>query len=98
MKTRIWIRLKPCSKNARFGEEAIAQLNVVGDTKPATWNAGEVTTSPGFKQTFRQYAEGGWQGLQHAPEFGGQGLPKTMGAACLGIFNSSNLSFGCARC
>ena len=52
-----------------------------------------MTTTPGFKQAFRQFAEGGWQGLQHPVEFGGQGLPKTIGAACIEMINSANLSF-----
>src|SRR5262249_53373032 len=33
------------------------------------------------------------QGVQHPSEFGGQGLPKTIGAACIEILNSANLSF-----
>ena len=78
---------------ARFNEGVIAPLNREGDVNPSTWRDGEVTTTPGFKDAFRQYAEGGWQGLQHPAEFGGQGLPKTIGAACTEIGNSANLSF-----
>ena len=52
-----------------------------------------VTTTVGFKAAFRQFAQGGWQGLQHPVEFGGQGLPKTIGAACIEMLNSANLSF-----
>ena len=50
-------------------------------------------TTPGFKEAFRQFGEGGWQGLQHPADFGGQGLPKTIGAACIEMLNSANLSF-----
>ena len=50
-------------------------------------------TTPGFKEAFAQYAEGGWQGLQHPADFGGQGLPKTIGAACGEMLNSANMSF-----
>jgi 3-(methylthio)propanoyl-CoA dehydrogenase len=78
---------------ARFNEGVVAPLNVTGDRNPSTWNDGQVTTTPGFKEAYRQYAEGGWQGLQHPTEFGGQGLPKTIGAACGEILNSANLSF-----
>jgi alkylation response protein AidB-like acyl-CoA dehydrogenase len=53
----------------------------------------QVTTTPGFKEAFRQFAEGGWQGLQHPTDFGGQGLPKTIAAACIEMLNSANLSF-----
>ena len=78
---------------ARFNEGVIAPLNWEGDKTPSSWKDGVVTTTPGFKDAYRQYAEGGWQGLQHPSEFGGQGLPKTIGAACIEINNSANLSF-----
>jgi 3-(methylthio)propanoyl-CoA dehydrogenase len=78
---------------ARFNEGVIAPLNVEGDRNPSAWKDGKVTTTPGFKEAYRQYAEGGWQGLQHPVEFGGQGLPKIIGAACGEILNSANLSF-----
>jgi len=68
-------------------------LNTDGDVHPSSFDAGKVTTTTGFKQAFRQFAEGGWQGLQHPAEFGGQGLPKTIGAACNEMLNSANLSF-----
>ena len=78
---------------ARFNEEVVAPLNVPGDLNPSTWKDGQVTTTPGFKDAFRQYVEGGWQGLQHPVEAGGQGLPKTMGAACGEMLNSANMRF-----
>jgi 3-(methylthio)propanoyl-CoA dehydrogenase len=78
---------------ARFNEGVLVPLNHEGDKNPSSWKDGEVTTTPGFKQAFRQFAEGGWQGLQHPAEWGGQGLPKTIGAACGEILNSANLSF-----
>jgi len=78
---------------ARFTQDVIAPLNHIGDTQPSSWKDGAVTTTPGFKEAFRQYAEGGWQGLQHPLDFGGQGLPKTIGAACGEMLNAANLSF-----
>ena len=78
---------------ARFNEQVVAPLDRAGDTEPSSWNGGQVRTTPGFKQAFRQFAEGGWQGLQHPSDFGGQGLPKTIGAACVEMLNSANLSF-----
>jgi len=78
---------------ARFNQGVIAPLNRDGDQNPSAWKDGAVTTTPGFKDAYRQYAEGGWQGLQHPAEFGGQGLPKTIGAARTEINNSANLSF-----
>ena len=78
---------------AKFNEGVVAPLNVEGDRNPSFWKDGTVTTTPGFKDAFRQFAEGGWQGLQHPVEHGGQGLPKTIGAACVEMLNSANLSF-----
>ena len=78
---------------AKFNEGVVAPLNWEGDKNPSSWKDGVVTTTPGFKQAFRQFGEGGWQGLQHPSEFGGQNLPKTIGAACIEMLNSANLSF-----
>jgi hypothetical protein len=78
---------------ARFNGQVVAPLDRAGDIDPSSWSAGDVRTTPGFKQAFRQFAEGGWQGLQHPAAFGGQGLPKTIGAACGEMLNSANLSF-----
>ncbi|MDE2416156.1 MAG: acyl-CoA dehydrogenase [Comamonadaceae bacterium] len=78
---------------AKFNEGVVAPLNVEGDRNPSSFANGQVTTTPGFKQAFAQFVEGGWQGLQHPADFGGQGLPKTIGAACGEMLNSANLSF-----
>jgi len=78
---------------AKFTQDVLAPLNVKGDQEPSAFQAGEVATTPGFKEAFAQYAAGGWQGLQHPADFGGQGLPKLIGAACGEMVNSANLSF-----
>ncbi len=78
---------------ARFNQDVLAPLNWEGDKNPSSWKDGVVTTTTGFKQAYQQYAEGGWQGLQHPTDMGGQGLPKTIGAACGEILNSANMSF-----
>ncbi len=78
---------------ARFNENVVAPLNRDGDLKPSWFKDGTVTTTPGFKDAFRQFAEGGWQGLQHPADFGGQALPKTIAAACMEMLNSANMSF-----
>ncbi|CAD5367376.1 3-methylmercaptopropionyl-CoA dehydrogenase [Rubrivivax sp. A210] len=80
-------------ESARLCEDVIAPLNWEGDRNPSSFKDGIVTTTPGFKGAFRQYAEGGWQGLQHPADFGGQGLPKLIHAACSEMVNAANLSF-----
>ncbi|MDR7331452.1 acyl-CoA dehydrogenase [Roseateles asaccharophilus] len=78
---------------AKLTQDVIAPLNFEGDKNPSSWKDGVVTTTPGFKQAFRAYAEGGWQGLVHPTEFGGQGAPKTIAAACNEMLQSANMSF-----
>ncbi|MBW8714227.1 MAG: acyl-CoA dehydrogenase, partial [Variovorax paradoxus] len=78
---------------ARFNQDVVAPLNIEGDRNPSSFKDGQVATTPGFKEAFAQYVSGGWQGLQHPADFGGQGLPKTIGAACGEMLNSANMSF-----
>ncbi|MCA0244779.1 MAG: acyl-CoA dehydrogenase [Proteobacteria bacterium] len=78
---------------AKLGEGVIAPLNREGDLHPSTFADGKVSTTPGFAQAFRQFVDGGWQGLHHPVEYGGQGLPKLIHAGCNEIVQSANLSF-----
>jgi 3-(methylthio)propanoyl-CoA dehydrogenase len=78
---------------AKFNEGVLAPLNWEGDKNPSFLKDGKVTTSAGFKEAYKQYCEGGWQGLQHPSEFGGQALPKTIGAFCGEMIQSANMSF-----
>ncbi|MDD2881339.1 MAG: acyl-CoA dehydrogenase [Rhodoferax sp.] len=78
---------------AKFCEGVLSPLNWVGDQNPTSFKEGAVTATPGFKEAFKQFTEAGWQGLQHPVDFGGQGLPKTIGSAVGEMQNSANLSF-----
>ncbi len=80
-------------ESAKLCEGVVEPLNIPGDTQPSSFDGGKVTTTPGFKEAYQQFVEGGWQGLQHPAAYGGQGLPKTIGAACVEMLNSSNISF-----
>ena len=46
---------------AKFCGEVRAPLNVEGGRNPSAWEDGNATATPGFKEAFRQFAEGGWQ-------------------------------------
>ncbi|QGZ41612.1 alkylation response protein AidB-like acyl-CoA dehydrogenase [Pseudoduganella flava] len=80
-------------ENAKFVSGVIAPLNHAGDKEPSFWHDGQVTTTKGFKEAFRQFADAGWQGLQHPQDFGGQGLPKLIGTPCVEMLHGANLSF-----
>jgi alkylation response protein AidB-like acyl-CoA dehydrogenase len=80
-------------ENARFCAEVIAPLNHAGDKDPSFFRDGAVTTSPGFKEAFRAFADAGWQGVQHPAEYGGQGLPKLVATPCMEMLHGANLAF-----
>ena len=80
-------------ESAKFNQDVVAPLNWPSDQKPSSLKAGVVTTSPGFKEAFEQFAAAGWQGVVHPVEFGGQGLPKLIATACFEMVHSASLSF-----
>jgi len=80
-------------ESAKFNEGVVAPLNWSGDQDHGSWDNGVVHASKGFKEAYHALAEGGWQGLQQPLEYGGQGLPKTIGAACIEHLTAANLSF-----
>ncbi|MFM0137210.1 acyl-CoA dehydrogenase [Caballeronia grimmiae] len=80
-------------EGAKLAAEVIAPLNALGDQRPSTWHDGHVEATPGFGDAYRQYAEGGWQGISHPTEFGGQGLAKLIASPCIEMLNAANLSF-----
>ncbi len=56
---------------AKLNESVLVPLNWEGDKNPSSFKDGHVTTTPGFKEAYQQYCEGGWQSLQHPADFGG---------------------------
>ena len=85
---RFWAR-PPSS-----AEEVLQPLNRVGDLEGCKrHDDGSVTTPKGFKDAFKQVAEGGWLGLSAPAEYGGQGLPVTLSQAVTEFQSSANMAF-----
>ena len=80
-------------ENSRLVEDVIAPLNRVGDQDHPVCKDGEVTLSKGFKEALQLYSEGGWQALQHAPDYGGQGFPKILATVLSENLNAANIAF-----
>jgi len=79
---------------AKLSEEVLQPLNRVGDLEGCKrHDDGSVTTPKGFKEAFKQVAEGGWLGLSAPAEYGGQGLPVTMSQAVNEFQCSANMAF-----
>jgi 3-(methylsulfanyl)propanoyl-CoA dehydrogenase len=79
---------------AKLSEEVLQPLNRIGDIEGCKRrDDGGVTTPKGFKEAFRQVAEGGWLGLSAPTEYGGQGLPVTLSQAVGEFQISANMAF-----
>ncbi|WP_415035892.1 acyl-CoA dehydrogenase [Azonexus sp.] len=78
---------------AKFAGEVIAPLNRIGDQQGCQLTAAGVTTPPGWKAAYDQYREAGWNGITLPAEFGGQGLPNTLGIAAKEMLCAANISF-----
>jgi acyl-CoA dehydrogenase len=79
---------------AKLSEEVLQPLNRTGDLEGCKRNDdGSVTTPKGFKDAYKQVAEGGWLGLSAPTEFGGQGLPVTLSQAVNEFQISANMAF-----
>ena len=77
----------------RMAGEVIAPLNPVGDRQGTTFKDGAVTTAPGWKEAYRAWCKGGWNGVTAPAEWGGQGLPQVLNAACVEMWNSACMAF-----
>ncbi|TCP62749.1 hypothetical protein EV663_1019 [Rhodovulum bhavnagarense] len=73
-------------------EEVLAPLQRAGDLAPARLENGVVRTSPGFDAGYRAIADGGWTAITAPPEFGGMGLPQTLGMAVNEMMSGACLS------
>ena len=82
------------SEAAKLSEEVLQPLNRVGDLEGCKrHDDGSVTTPKGFKEAFKQLAEGGWLGLSAPAEYGGQGLPVTLSQVVNEFQCSANMAF-----
>ncbi len=66
---------------AQMVDEVIAPLDPIGDIEGTRLVDGRVRMPPAFVAAYRQFADGGWQGLAVPEEDGGQGLPHILASA-----------------
>ncbi|MEF8751818.1 MAG: acyl-CoA dehydrogenase C-terminal domain-containing protein [Candidatus Accumulibacter necessarius] len=78
---------------ASWCEEVLAPLNLSGDQEGCHFNAGKVSTPAGFREAYRQFVDGGWQGLSFPVEYGGQGLPTSLSVFKAEMMGAANWSF-----
>ncbi|NVJ50675.1 MAG: acyl-CoA dehydrogenase C-terminal domain-containing protein [Gammaproteobacteria bacterium] len=80
-------------EGAKFAENVLYPLNRDGDEEGCHHSSSGVTTPKGFKEAYQQFCEGGWQGINGSPEFGGQGLPKALHVLVEEMLYAANTSF-----
>ena len=72
----------------------IAPLNVAGDRNPSSFKDGEVTTPPGWKEAYRDWAAAGWNGLAAPAEELKQGFMDSAGVEVCKGFAVGRTIFG----
>ena len=82
------------AEGAKFSENVLSPLNQVGDEEGCTWSEEGVTTPTGFKEAYQQFAEGGWPSMTADTQFGGQGLPPSVGIVLTEMVSSACWSWG----
>lgn len=80
-------------EGAKLAETLIAPNARAADEEGVQFNDGVVTTPKGYKENFKQLAEGGWVGVTANPEFGGMGLPKSISAQYEEMLCAADISF-----
>ncbi len=80
-------------ESARFSREVLGPLNMSGDQEGCRVENRSVVVPDSFADAYRQFVESGWQSLPSSSEFGGMGLPETVAAATMEMWQSSNLAF-----
>jgi len=78
---------------AKLTENLVLPLAKAGDETPAKLENGIVRTPPGYKEVYKKFIEDGWTSLSCDPEYGGQGMPKTISAFFDEMLSSASLSF-----
>ena len=80
-------------EGGKLAAGVLAPLNVVGDRERAQYANGAVRAAPGFADAYRQFSEGGWNGVPFATEWGGTALPALVNTALWEMWDAANLAF-----
>ncbi len=77
----------------RFASGVLAPTNWIGDQQGVQVVDQAVQVPAEFTAAYEKFCEGGWPGIASNPDFGGQGLPKTVSLACDEMWAAANVAF-----
>jgi 3-(methylthio)propanoyl-CoA dehydrogenase len=75
-----------------LASETFAPLNHAGDKTKAKLTDQGIVMPPGFRDAYRAYVDGGWNGLPFDTDIGGQGLPWCVAMPVQEMWQSANLA------
>jgi len=78
---------------AKITGQLIAPLSRNGDEQGVRFEAGQVSTPDGFRESWHTYREGGWVGLGGNPDYDGMGMPKMLGVLFEEMMYAADSSF-----
>ena len=81
------------SEARNFAVKELLPSSKEGDEQGCTLENGKVTTPESFKRLFDLFNEGEWLAPTESPEWGGQGMPRTVASAAAEYFNGANYPF-----
>ena len=70
----------------------ILPTQVDGDREGALFDAGKVTVPESFHRAWELFKEGEWLAMIEDPEWGGQGMPRTVALAASDYMNGANFA------
>ncbi len=79
---------------SEFARDVWAPTNWEGDQNPAKLDGDDVIASPGFKEAYQAFAEGGWQTVSLPQDIGGMGLPSIVSVAVNEMLYAANMALG----
>lgn len=79
----------------KFSESVLFPLNIKGDKEGARFDNGRVYSTPGTKEAYNSFVEGGWLTPCEDERIGGQGMPHVLMMATHEMFFAANFPFMC---
>ena len=81
------------SEARNLAVKEILPTREIGDREGTKFENGEVTVPEAFHRAYELFNEGEWLAMSEDPDWGGQGMPRTVALAAADYFNGANYAF-----